>query len=244
MNPCRFSIALFLAVSIICGCAYARDTVCTCPDIELFPIDRSKPVKIIPRSEAAAHFPGRPPHYPIEALQQHLEGKSLFEVRLRADGRVSHVKMLQSTGHRVLDEESIQTIQTWNFAYMGKCDRVRIPIIYSLRPRQGFKIVPNNDEPPLTTIEAAQEKQLLLFAALPSMPYEARRSRLSGSGIFDLTFDFERGHLREIHVVKSTGHSMLDGRAIGALELWKAKPRSIHTLRVPINFPLTPLLKE
>ena len=54
--------------------------------------------------------------------------------------------MLQSAGHRVLDEESIRTIQTWNFAYMGKCDLVRIPIIYSLRPRQEVKIVPDADE--------------------------------------------------------------------------------------------------
>jgi TonB family protein len=240
MNALRLRAALSLAVLITCCCTYARDTVCTCPDIELGPIDRSKPVKLIPRSEAAAHVPGRPPHYSIEALQQHLEGKSLFEVRLRTDGRVSHVKMLQSTGHRVLDEESIRTIQTWNFAYMGKCDRVRIPIIYSLRPRQGFKIAPDRGEPPLTAVEEAQAKQLLLFAARPSYPYEARKVHLSGSGIFDLRFDYETGHLREVHVVKSTGYNSLDGHAIGALKLWKAKPGSIHTLRVPIDFKLKP----
>ena len=65
--------------------------------------------------------------------------------------------------------------------------------------------------------------------------------RLSGFGVFDLKFDYETGHLREIQIVKSTGHSMLDGRAISALKLWKAKPRSIHTLRVPMNCPLEPL---
>ena len=90
------------------------------------------------------------------------------------------------------------------------------------------------------TVEEAQAKQLLLFAARPSYPYEARKARLSGSGIFDLKFDYETGHLREIHIVKSTGQSMLDGHAIGALKLWKAKPRSIHTLRIPITFTLKP----
>jgi TonB family protein len=90
------------------------------------------------------------------------------------------------------------------------------------------------------TVEEAQAKQLLLFAARPSYPYEARKQRLSGSGVFDLRFDYETGHLREIHVVESTGQNVLDGHAIGALKLWKAKPRSIHTLRIPITFTLKP----
>jgi TonB family protein len=95
-------------------------------------------------------------------------------------------------------------------------------------------------EPPLTTIEEAESKQLLVFAAKPSYPYEAYRMRVSGEGIFDLKFDYETGHLREIHVVKSTGNNFLDGHSIGALKLWKAKPRSIHTLRVPIGFIFKP----
>lgn len=96
------------------------------------------------------------------------------------------------------------------------------------------------DEPQLTTVEEAQTKQLLVFAAKPTYPYDARRARVSGWGLFDLKFDYETGNLREIHVAKNTGNNYLDGHAIGALKLWKAKPRSIHTLRVPINFTLKP----
>jgi TonB family protein len=54
--------------------------------------------------------------------------------------------------------------------------------------------------------------------------------------VFDLRFDFQTGELREIHIVRSTGHSLLDGHAISALKLWRAKPHAIHILRVPINF--------
>ena len=99
-------------------------------------------------------------------------------------------------------------------------------------------------EPPVMGVEEAQAKQLLLFATKPSYPHEAYRMRVSGNGVFDLTFDYETGHLREIHVVKSTGNNFLDGHAIGALKLWKAKPRSIHILRVPINFTYKPRLRE
>jgi outer membrane biosynthesis protein TonB len=97
-------------------------------------------------------------------------------------------------------------------------------------------------EPPPMTIEEAQANQLLLFATRPSYPYQAERAHVSGFGVFDLKFDYETGHLREIHVVKSTGYDFLDGHAIGALKLWKAKSRSIHTLRVPVGFQYKPRL--
>ena len=88
------------------------------------------------------------------------------------------------------------------------------------------------------TVEEAMQKDLLLFAVRPDYPYEARRRRLTGSGIFELKFDYESGRLREIHVVQSTGHQLLDGNAIATLKLWKAKPHSVHTIRLPITFTL------
>lgn len=88
------------------------------------------------------------------------------------------------------------------------------------------------------SMDEALRQDLLLIAVRPDYPYEARRQRFTGSGIFELRFDYETGRLREVHVEKSTGQRMLDGHAIGALKLWKAKPRSIHTLRVPIAFEL------
>jgi TonB family protein len=90
--------------------------------------------------------------------------------------------------------------------------------------------------PEMMTEQEAVTKDLLLFAVRPDYPYEALSRKRSGSGVFDLTFDYESGHLREVHVVKSTGWRVLDAHAIGALKLWKAKPRSLHTIRVPIIF--------
>jgi TonB family protein len=47
---------------------------------------------------------------------------------------------------------------------------------------------------------------------------------LSGSGAFQLTFDYDTGRLREIHIVRSTGKRVLDDAAISALKLWRAEP--------------------
>ena len=97
-------------------------------------------------------------------------------------------------------------------------------------------------------VDEALSKHLLLVAVAPDYPDEYEWGPKHGSvfegqvpagkGVFDLRFDFETGHLREVHVVETTGSRKLDGHAIGAFELWKAKPRSIHILRVPINFRL------
>ena len=86
------------------------------------------------------------------------------------------------------------------------------------------------------TVGEAVQKDLLLSAPRPDYPYAARARGKTGEGMFELKFDYETGRLREVHVIKSIGDRMLDGPAIGALKLWKAKPRSIHTLRVPIRF--------
>ncbi len=55
------------------------------------------------------------------------------------------------------------------------------------------------------TVEEAKRKDLLLVAARPDYPYEARRQRLAGSGIFELKFDYETGHLREITSSRAPG---------------------------------------
>jgi TonB family protein len=98
---------------------------------------------------------------------------------------------------------------------------------------------PRDNEEPMTLNDAVQ-RHLLVTAALPKYPEIYQRQpgeeTLINDGIFDLRFDYDTGRLREIHVVKSTGNSKLDGRAILAFKVWKAKPRSIHTLRVPITF--------
>ena len=98
-------------------------------------------------------------------------------------------------------------------------------------------------------LDDALRQHLLLVAVAPDYPleYEWRPAHgnvfgsgaPSGKGIFDLRFDYETGHLREVHVVASTLSRKLDAHAIGALKLWKAKPRSIHLLRVPFDFRLS-----
>lgn len=90
------------------------------------------------------------------------------------------------------------------------------------------------------TLDEAESNHVLLVVAQPRGDPSLLQAGVHGekTGVFDLKFDFKTGHLREIHVVQSTGFKALDAAAISALEKWKAKPRTVHTLRVPMTFNL------
>ncbi len=79
-------------------------------------------------------------------------------------------------------------------------------------------------EPEVMSMKEALRKHVLVAAARPDYPNE-RQFRptpgsiyslhlVTGSGLFDLKFNYESGQLREIQFVQSTGNPMLDGRSI------------------------------
>jgi len=88
----------------------------------------------------------------------------------------------------------------------------------------------------IMTAAEALKKHLLLKRVPPEYPYEARARHIQGSGVFDLRFDYETGHLREVHIVNALPNPLLQKAAIDALKQWQAKPRSIRVLRMPVTF--------
>jgi outer membrane biosynthesis protein TonB len=90
--------------------------------------------------------------------------------------------------------------------------------------------------PEVMTLPEALQRGLLTKAVSPQYSYEARALRKRGSGVFDLRFDYETGHLQEIHIVRPLPDPLLRNAAIDALKQWHAKPRSIHVLRLPVTF--------
>ena len=87
--------------------------------------------------------------------------------------------------------------------------------------------------------EDAIRQNLLLDHPRPKYPSNALLYRLTGKGIFELSFDYETGQLREIHIVKSTGHRSLDASIIDALRKWRAKPHGLRVISVPIAFEIS-----
>jgi TonB family protein len=72
------------------------------------------------------------PEYPIGAARRGWQGSGLFLCRLRPDGGVSSVIVLQNTGYDLLDGAGISAFQRWRFK-PGLLKAVKIPLNFTMR---------------------------------------------------------------------------------------------------------------
>lgn len=78
----------------------------------------------------------------------------------------------------------------------------------------------------------------MIRAPSPTYPYEGRRSKVQGRGLFDLHVRSD-GTISTVDVFKSTGHKILDEEAVRVLLSWKFRPdKKWARVRVPITFTL------
>jgi len=70
-------------------------------------------------------------------------------------------------------------------------------------------------------------------------PYEARRQKISGSGIVVITVDSVSGSVTNVVMETSTGSPLLDNAALTGFRRWRFKPGTISRVRSPITYTLT-----
>lgn len=91
-----------------------------------------------PQSEQEPHVLERTPlEYPRSALRNRQAGTVLLEVSLSADGEVTDVEIVQSSGHRSLDRAARKAVKSWTFApkIQGGTavdSRLQVPVDYKL----------------------------------------------------------------------------------------------------------------
>ncbi|HMG04228.1 MAG TPA: TonB family protein [Chthoniobacterales bacterium] len=78
-----------------------------------------------------------------------------------------------------------------------------------------------------------------LTAPRPEYPYEARRQRITGSGIVVMRVDSATGRVANVSMAESTGSPVLDNAAVAAFTRWRFKPGTVSRVRSPITFTLT-----
>ena len=77
------------------------------------------------------------PPYPMIARKEGWQGKLILNVFVNKNGKVKNVELLKSSGYKILDNVSLQTIKTWSFkpAQLGKRyveDNIKIPLRFVL----------------------------------------------------------------------------------------------------------------
>jgi TonB family protein len=86
---------------------------------------------------------------------------------------------------------------------------------------------------------ASLREEPALYANRPDYPVEARRQRLTGSGVFALHITPD-GNVERVEILKSIGYPILDQAAIAVFRQWRFRPRSISLVRVPIRYSIGP----
>ena len=89
-----------------------------------------------------------------------------------------------------------------------------------------------------TTVSFRSAKAMLTYAPRPIYPYEARRQRITGSGVALLTVDQGLGTVTDVLIAQSCGNSLLDNSTLDALRRWRFKRGSVVRVRVPITYTL------
>ena len=78
------------------------------------------------------------PAYPAAALRDHITGTVLLDLLVGTDGRMLKVRVVRSSGHRLLDEAATrQALRYWRFRPAMRNGRAvqavgRVPVIFSL----------------------------------------------------------------------------------------------------------------
>jgi len=71
----------------------------------------------------------------MEARLRREEGTVRLKVKIGTKGNVAHVEILQSSGHKVLDDEAINAVQTWKAHPQYAGQTVSFPIQFEIRSR-------------------------------------------------------------------------------------------------------------
>ena len=92
---------------------------------------------------------------------------------------------------------------------------------------------------PIGPMSMSSAKAVAVSAPRPEYPYEARRSKIVGSGVCVMTVDPGSGAVTSAEMAQSTGSPVLDNAATSAFRRWRFKPGTVSKVRTPITFTMS-----
>lgn len=237
---------LVLALTISSSFLTARGTIAASlsslpPDVELMKL-------IVGNWKADFPAPNSPPHYVYETFADDGTFKTFESVR---EGTAPEKLLFKASGTWSVEGGFLvrKTTASNLSTMIGPVVRRKIESAnresFVLRSPNGPRtrrrahlpadfISGKREVPKLFTLREAA--QVLRYVVKPQYSREALQTRATGTGLFELDFDYESGKLKAIDIVQSTGSRLLDHDAINGLKEWKAKPHSVRVMRIAITF--------
>ena len=88
------------------------------------------------------------------------------------------------------------------------------------------------------SLSISQARVMALSAPRPEYPYEARRQKVTGTGVVAMTID-PAGNVTSAVMERSTGNLILDNAAVAAFRKWHFKPGTVTKVKSPITFTMS-----
>jgi protein TonB len=110
-------------------------------DLELEPSTEEKeglaPVGADLREAVPDYAVNPEPVYPRLAIRRNYEGTVLLMVEVLSDGSVREVRVLESSGHAILDRSALNAVQKWRFKPGTRGGKpvimnVKVPVVFRL----------------------------------------------------------------------------------------------------------------
>jgi TonB family protein len=79
-------------------------------------------------------------------------------------------------------------------------------------------------------------RKVAIYAPRPTYLREWAEKGITGSGLVSLSVDPKTGTVTEAHMIKSTGHRVLDDSALQGFRRWRFKPGTVSKVKIPIDF--------
>jgi len=118
-------------------------------------------------------------------------------------------------------------------------ERATPPPIHRQPNRTAVPIVKARHGATAGSLSLSQARIIALNTPRPEYPYEARRQKVTGSGVAAITVDPVSGNVASVVMEGSTGSLTLDNAAVGAFRRWRFKPGTVTKVRSPITFTMT-----
>jgi TonB family protein len=162
------------------------------------------------------------PKYPWTARVNHLEGAGLFRLDLDSrTGTVTRVSVIESTGHRVLDEAAIGALRKWRFV-PGGASAVRIPIRFTITEGSSLG---------LPEIGANA-----IYTPVPPYPPGGAPWNIRATGQFQVIVNFETGRVEDVKVLQTIDDAQFDRSVTSTVRKWRFRPRTTHSFKMPFSF--------
>ena len=111
-----------------------------------------------------------------------------------------------------------------------------------IRPKSNRPVAPltrPRTSGPAGSVSMSSAKAVAISAPRPEYPYEARRARITGSGVVVMTVDPATGIVTSAIMAQSTGSPTLDNAATSAFRRWRFKAGTVTRVRAPVTFTMT-----